>query len=235
MAVRRALHLPLLLLLLAGPVPAAESPSGSGHPAVGRVERVGFGEGCVGTLVGPRQVLTAAHCLLHPRNRLPLPPHQVRFQAGGMATALAGVAAATGSGYRGGAGPSLEMLPRDWAVLVLAAEAGVAPLPLRARSLEGLTGLVGAKVLRPGHRMGAAPCALANIGQDPALLLHDCPVTGGDSGAPLIVGEGEAAAVLAIQVAILSINGRPHHLALSATAFADGVAAVVADPAFAGR
>lgn len=224
-----------LLFLLATPAAARDWP----YTAIGRVER-GAGAVCTGTLVGPRHVVTAAHCLLNPRTRLPMPAHLLRFVLGS-GEVLAGVASILGDGYRPGTRPSLEAVKRDWGVLVLDRAVEVRPVPVLAKSVEGLTGMVGQPVLRhaaygaDGAAAETAACAIVNIGMDPALLQHDCAIAMGDSGTPLLVGRGDAAALIGVHVAILGINGYPHNLAVSAAAFAGGVARMVDDPAFSDR
>ncbi|MCO6414681.1 trypsin-like serine protease [Siccirubricoccus sp. KC 17139] len=208
----RRLLLPLLLLLLALPAAAQE---GLPHPllpgvgpqdprqpvdvaarpwrGLGRVQRE-TGGFCTGALVGAREVLTAAHCLVSPRSRQLLRPSSMHFLLGyerGAYVAHARVAAfrvAPGFSPQNSGPASL-----DWAVLVLEAPLGPADriLPLMRELPPPRTPLMlgGYQQDRPEVLLADAACrAIGRVSQPGggALLLHDCAGTRGVSGAPVL-------------------------------------------------
>ena len=52
--------------------------------AIGQINVTGYRRtsSCTGSLIAPNVVITAAHCVMDPRNRKPFPFHQIHFLAG---------------------------------------------------------------------------------------------------------------------------------------------------------
>jgi protease YdgD len=160
--------------------------------ALGRVQLEATGQRCTGALVGPRTVLTAAHCLVAARSRNLARPGGVHFLLGyrqGEYVAHARVASyRIGPGYEGArGGPATS----DWAVLTLATALPadrVLPMLKEAPAPRTPLMLGGYQQDRPEVVLADTNCralGLKRLG-GAALLLHDCAGTRGSSGAPLL-------------------------------------------------
>lgn len=201
--------------------------------ALGRVNRETGGH-CTGTLVGPRQVATAAHCLKDATSGEFLHPAQLHFVAGykrGNFLAHSRVSEYT-IGRRTAPASSQRDEPdpaSDWAVLTLeknigAAVGHVALLDLSARAAKKLKahGLAATQAgygeRRPHVLSRHDGCRVLGPIADGDLIAHACDANKGDSGSPLLVQHQDRYYVLAVHVAQYDVGVARMGLAIPAAA-----------------
>ncbi len=216
-----------VVMLLLAAAAQARQPQADIWPwvAIGRVERGAMGSAaseaafCTGTLVAPDIVLTAAHCLHDHQTGALLPAESLEFAAGysqgRWAARALGRFVLPAEQFCMGCAPGDARSASDWGLLVLAEALPVPPIPLALVSLadlrrlspNGLVSTAGFGVddperldVRDGCRLQAGPASSAP-------WRHDCRLTMGDSGAPLLVVRGQSWAIVAIHVAVQGHTG----------------------------
>ena len=174
----------------------------AGWPAVGRVNVQGQGF-CTGTLVAERVVVTAAHCLFHPRTGQPVRLGDVHFVAGWDRGAFVAHAQPRAirfdPDYDWQVRQRLGGLQRDLAFLDFAAP--LAALPMRVQPpprVPDTVAIVHYSQRRPHLAAISRECRV--IGTLGPLWRLDCPVEPGSSGAPVLVADERGVTVAAIVI-----------------------------------
>jgi protease YdgD len=204
---------------------------------------------CTGTLVGPRLVLTAGHCLYDHRLGRWAKPEQVHFVAGQAREVSAGHSAAVelvvppDLDIANGFDPRLstmrsDLIARDWALIVLRDALPVKPVPVKAIPSGAFGQEVAAgELARAGYGSDRQyllsvhrGCAAALSDRWPGGMLNRCDQRPGDSGSPiLLLRGGETAFVVGLSAAAShEKRGDTDYVALtalgpSALSFADAV------------
>ena len=165
---------------------------------------------CTAARIGPRTVLSAAHCLFNVRTGRYVAPGSLHFVAGLEGGSFAAAALAQSIEPAADYDPAESNFTRgsDWAVIELAGPVAAAgpPLPLAPSPPDaGTDVLVGGYAQdNPNVLTADLHCRITGATADARgrrMLRHDCAATHGVSGAPMLVRTATGWTIVGINVA----------------------------------
>ena len=178
--------------------------------AVGRVNVGGYRKRrqCTGTLVAPRFVVTAAHCLLNAQTGETVPLRHVHFLAGTRRGEFLAHAQAESirflEGHRDADRPSGIRPERDVAIIVLDRHVDIPTVPIAELASVGqISGLVHASYTLDRPHLPSADSTCRLKGTDGGLWLTDCDTSFGGSGGPVFVRRGDDLILAAVMVGVV--------------------------------
>jgi protease YdgD len=187
--------------------------------AIGKLNN-SVGGSCTGAAIGQDEVLTAAHCIFNERTGKFLPPSALHILFGYLRGDYKVHALVERYQLGPGYDPARESktIASDWAVLKLTQPlpTDMKPLPVTDQVPAAGTALMiaGYGQRRLQIMTGDEDCKLIGAADLGTVLVHDCKVARGVSGAPLLAIEDGTPMVIGLQVATGTRNGAAVGLAI---------------------
>jgi protease YdgD len=194
--------------------------------AVGRLNGT-LGGFCTATVIAPRRILTAAHCLWNKGTGRWLPPCALHFLAAYQRGEYAVHALVSEIQVVSGFTLGSPDLARDWAVLTLDRDVSGQTGTVRLASASAISAeqlvQAGYSRDRPHVLTADRSCHLTGVWARGHLISHDCDATLGDSGSPIFVRQDGELRLLAIHIGISRSGDDAQGIAVTKKAFADWV------------
>ena len=192
------------------------------------------GGACTGAIASLTKVVTAAHCLYNPRTSILLQPESLHFligyKQGEYREDLRVSKFIIGPNYKLDGAVTMTSETSDWAILKLRlpVTTGVRPLSIANNPPKiGDRIMVGGFAQSRRYSMTAdTECSVRAILSN-GLLVHDCAVMKGDSGAPLMRPNGDMIEVLGVHVGTALSNGVAVRIAVPAANLIDSAADLI--------
>lgn len=221
------------------PLPTIAHPSDRAEilAAVGRLT-AGGAPVCTATLVMPRTIATAAHCVWNDAAKTWRRPEDLAFQAqyhrGGMAGAANVVAIARDPAVKGP--EDFRNGRADWALLTLDTDLArrIQPIPLEPLDADSLkrNGLRGTLVFAAGYDRKdpdefatQSGCIFRELSEDGKLLLHDCARIAGGGGEALLYRIEGRYSLAGVNARLVEYQGRTFGFGVPGKTFLDRLAA----------
>ena len=203
--------------------------------SVGRVNVIagaGRRSQCTGTLVGPRHVLTAAHCLFDKVRQVWVHPTSVHFVAGyergDYKAHSQAISYERGLGFALTNPPQPESAAQDWALIELAVSMDLKPIKVQ---LDGEAVSRADSIIHAGYRGDRShvltiqrDCSVRAVSSPAPLLLNSCSSVQGESGSALLSFEGGDPRIIGILVGSAKQDRAAFSIAVPSSTFGPAVA-----------